>query len=130
MSSRLLTAVLLLVAAFGASGALRAAPSSSGLPASRLCLGYMEDRPQVRSAGIYRCRPRGKGAAVYELTFAAEDVGSDYFAEDGAFLVRCGEFGPPGAAPAACERIARLSCDRSRDLTPELCRPSKKRRRR
>lgn len=130
MNRRILSAVLLLAAAFGASGALRAAPASSGLSGSRLCLGHMPDRPHVRSAGIYRCRPKGKGAAVYELSFAAEDVGSDYFAEDGAFLVRCGEFGPPGTAPAACARIARLSCDRGRDLTPELCRAPGKRSRR
>lgn len=91
---------------------------------SDMCLGYLPGNPDIKTAGIYLCE-NSQGNQIYEMSFAAEDVGSYYFDLDKNFIAHCGMFAED-PYPGKCKEIileesTGYSCDYSRDLKQDLC---------
>lgn len=84
-----------------------------------MCLGNLPRNPDVKTAGIFLCK-NTKGDQIYEVFYAAEDVGSDYFDLNRSFIARCGMFAED-LYPGKCREIREYKCNSEKDLRQDLC---------
>ncbi|MBI4346288.1 MAG: hypothetical protein HY553_05510 [Elusimicrobia bacterium] len=84
-----------------------------------MCLGHQPGRPEVKVAGIYSC-VNDAGRRVFEVAYAAEDTGWDYYGPERRHIARCAALSdePP---TKACSEMSAYSCDRERSVDPALC---------